>query len=148
MTTIDGFSVPGFDLTPRSYYVFVAEYGQPQTTEGGVYLPNGESNDYAAYRFDQWRYGEVIAIGPGKIDPETLVRIPVPDVKLNDVIMFSRKHGSRLGIRYHHPTYKTREGLVIRVLDPEKIVAILDDFRPFWDVEEATPISQDRYFSG
>lgn len=135
--------VEGFDYTPTSFYIFVADYGQPQMSKGGIYY----GGEHTAYRADQWRYGEVIGIGPGKITRKG-IRIPVPDIDLGDVVLFSRRHGTRLGLRYHHPTYKTRDGLLVRVLDPDKTVAIMRGFEPWWDVQEATPVDHEASFTG
>lgn len=128
-----GKKADGFPFRPIRNFIFVADYGQPDKSEGGLFLGNF---DFGGYRFDLWRYGEVIGIGPGIQHPKTHAWLPMPDVKIGDVVLFSRKHGTRLhgGIRYMHPTIKSREGLLVRVLDPEKTVAVVEDFKPWWDV--------------
>ena len=124
--------VDGFKWDPILDYIFVADYGQPDRSAGGILL--GDFN-FGPYRFDLWRYGEVIAIGPGRQGKRSSSLKPMPPVKLGDVVMFSRKHGTRLPgeVRFHHPTYKSEDGLLVRVLDPEKTVAVLGDFKPWWD---------------
>lgn len=160
----EGQRVEGCPIKPRLDFIYVADYGKPNRTRGGIFLPEGAAFDYPAYRFDLWRYGEVIAIGPGRPakDKKTGLEradgklVPMPDIKLGDVVMFSRKHGSRLGYRYKHPVLTTKQyalddtlnGLLIRILDPEKCVAICDDFEPWWDPEECTPVSPSQIMSG
>lgn len=127
-----GRHVEGFEWSPLREFIYVADFGQPDKTPGGLYL--GDFN-FGQYRFDTWRYGEVIAIGPGHVNKKGK-RIPIHDIELGDVVMFSRKHGTRLpgDVRYEHPKYPGREGLLVRVLDPEKTVAVMEDFEPWWDV--------------
>jgi co-chaperonin GroES (HSP10) len=153
--------IDGCPVVPRRDYVFVADYGKPNRTRGGIFMPTGAAHDYPAYKFDLWRYGEVIAIGPGKrrVNKKGHLiggRVPMPDIKLGDVVLFSRKHGTRSELRYKHPVLSTDryaegsdlEGLLIRVLDPEKIVAVVEDFEPWWDPEECTPVTPSQIMSG
>lgn len=129
-----GQKVDGLPWTPILDYIFVADYGQPDQSAGGIYLGNF---DFGGYRHDTWRYGEVIAFGPGRFGKRG-VRKPMPDIKLGDVVMFSRKHGTRMPgeYRYKHPGYPGKDGLLIRVLDPEKTVAVYEGFKPWWNVLE------------
>lgn len=124
--------VDGFKWDPILDYIFVADYGQPDRSSGGIIL--GDFN-FGSYRFDLWRYGEVIAIGPGRTGKWSRTLKDMPPIKLGDVVMFSRKHGTRLPgeVRFNHPTFKSEEGLLVRVLDPMKSVAVLNDFQPWWD---------------
>lgn len=146
-TTANGAqAVSNFPWVPILDYVFVADYGQPDTSAGGLFLGNF---DFGGYRYDQWRYGEVIGIGPGRPNSKG-VRKPMPEISLGDIILFSRKHGTRLPseLRYVHPTIKSKEGFLIRVLDPEKTQAVLTDFVPWWDVGKRQSVNPGADFSG
>lgn len=126
--------VDGFPFEPILDRIFVCDYGQPDQSEGGIYLGDSEK-DYGRYQFTLWRYGEVLAIGPGMFNGHGH-RLPMPDIQLGDPVMFSRKHGSRLpgDFRYQHPEYGS---LLIRVLDPEKCQAVFEGFRPWWNVSDS-----------
>lgn len=123
--------VEGFSFEPVLDRIFVCDYGQPDRSAGGIILSDDEKQFYR-YRNSMWRFGQVIAIGPGAFNAHG-VRLPMPSVNLGDQVMFSRKHGSRLpgDIRFDHPKYGS---LLVRVLDPEKCQAIVGDFEPWWDV--------------
>jgi co-chaperonin GroES (HSP10) len=134
-----GQRVDGFHITPILDYIFVCDYGQPDMTTGGIYYGDSRTQ-FGRYRVSEWRHGEVIAIGPGRFNRKGR-RLPMPDIKLGDVILFSRKHGSRLpgDMRFRHPKYSNgpaADGLLIRVLDPEKCQAVCEDFQPWWNVQE------------
>lgn len=123
--------VDGFQFEPVLNRIFVCDYGQPNVTKGGLIIPDS-AKEFYRYRNSEWRFGEVLAIGPGMFNAHGK-RMLMPEVKLGDRVAFSRKHGSRLpgDLRYEHPEYGS---LLIRVLDPEKCVAVLKDFDPWWDV--------------
>lgn len=155
--------IEGCPVIPRLDFIYVADYAQPNRTRGGIYLPKGAAFDYPSYRFDIWRYGEVIAIGPGRPATDKRGREkadgtlrPMPDLKLGDVVMFSRKHGGRTGLRYKHPVLTTKRyalddtlsGLLIRIIDPNQCQAVIEDFEPWWDPEECTPVSPSQIMSG
>lgn len=129
-----GRRVEGFAWAPMREFIYVADFGQPDKTPSGIYIGD---YDFGGYKFDTWRYGEVIAIGPGRLSKKGH-RVPITDIELGDVILFSRKHGTRLPgeVRYQHPKYPGRDGLLVRVLDPMKTVAVVDDFEPWWNVLE------------
>lgn len=127
----------GFPIEPLSDFIFVADYGQPDVTPGGIVQPD-DAGQYWRYRANDWRFGEVIAIGPGRRRPDG-TRMPMPPVSIGDVIMFSRKHGTRLpgDMRYKHPKYakgQAAAGLLIRVLDPVKCQGVCEGFVPWWNV--------------
>ena len=131
---MDGRRVKGLGFEPILNRIFVADYGQPETSEGGIII--GDSSDqFGRYRFSEWRYGEVLAVGPGTFNARGK-RLPMPDLKVGEVVMFSRKHGTRLpgDMRYEHPRYGD---LLIRVLDPDKAQAIVDGFVPWWNVQQS-----------
>lgn len=139
--------VDGFPYWARRNYIFVADFGQPDRSEGGIHL--GDFN-YGVYRFDLWRYGEVISTGPGLLR-EGGVREPMPNVKLGDIVLFSRKHGTRLpgSVRFDHPKYPdAKDGLLVRVLDPDKVVAVVDGFDPWWNVAQRQRVDPGVDFSG
>mgnify|MGYP001578814247 CR=1 FL=1 len=142
---MNGSKVEGLRWTPINEKIWVADYGQPDRSTGGLFLAD---HDFGGYKFDTWRYGEVVALGPGKlIRPEK--RHAMPLLQLGDVVVFSRKHGTRLPgeVRYEHPKIKSKEGLLIRVLDPEKIVAVLPGFVPWWSVGDRQ-LDPSTHFSG
>lgn len=128
----------GFDITPLHDFVFVADYGQPDKTKGGI-LYGDVDGQFHRYRASEWRHGEVIAIGLGRRRGDGR-RDPMPNIQIGDVILFSRKHGARLpgSMRFHHPKYSDEhpasKGLLIRVLDSEKCQAVCEDFEPWWNV--------------
>jgi co-chaperonin GroES (HSP10) len=126
----------GFPFRPRADYIFVADYGQPDMTSGGI-LYGDSSTQFSRYRASEWRFGEVIAIGPGRWLGK--VRTPMPPIEIGDVVMFSRKHGTRLpgDLRFKHPKYAkgpAADGLLVRVLDPEKCQGVVEGFEPWWNV--------------
>lgn len=123
--------VEGFPFEPLNNRIFVCDYGQPAVSKGGIILPDS-SKEFYRYRNSEWRFGEVLAIGPGAFNARGR-RMQMPPVALFDRVAFSRKHGSRLpgDIRYEHPDYGS---LLVRVLDPDKCQAIMRDFEPWWDV--------------
>lgn len=140
-----GTAVPGWRWMPVGEFIFVVDYGQPLQTKSGIFLGD---YDHGSYKFDTWRYGEVIAIGPGKLT--AVGQLPMPDIKLGDVVCFSRKHGTRLPgeVRFHHPTYTSKDGLLVRVLDPDKTVAVVHGFTPWWDVVASARVNPGSMFSG
>jgi co-chaperonin GroES (HSP10) len=140
MEKATGVRVEGFRYMPQRDYIYVCDYGQPDVSTGGIYYGDSPT-EFHRYRQSEWRHGEVIAIGPGQLMADGS-RLPMPPIKLGDVILFSRKHGTRLpgDIRFQHPKYSTgpaAEGLLIRVLDPEKCQAVCEGFEPWWNVQES-----------
>jgi co-chaperonin GroES (HSP10) len=127
--------------------IFVADYGQPDRTEGGLTIPDS-AKDYWRYRFGDWRFGEVIAIGPGRHSRMTGKFVPMPiGVSLGDVVMFSRKHGTRLPgeMRFEHEKHGS---LLMRVIDPMKAQAVMSPgFEPWWSVKSAQNDPRE-HFSG
>lgn len=137
-------AIEGFDYEPILDRIFVCDYGQPDTSKGGIFLGD-DSEKFSRYRFSEWRYGEILAIGPGMFDPEG-VRIGMPPVSLGDPIAFSRRHGTRLpgDVRYEHPVFGS---LLVRVLDSEKVAAVLKGFLPWWNVADSQ-LNPDQMMSG
>lgn len=138
--TARGVCVEGFNIRPILDFVFVCDYGQPDMTTGGLYYGDSRTQ-FGRYRASEWRHGEVIAIGPGRLGSKGS-RLPMPDIVLGAVILFSRKHGTRLpgDLRFKHPKYSTgpaAAGLLIRVLDPEKCQAVCEEFQPWWNVQDS-----------
>src|SRR5210317_1372052 len=105
MVDKSGVRFEGFAITPIRKFLYVVEFGQPDRSEGGVFLGNvtmlGESEDtqFGRYRQSEWRYGKVIAVGS-----EVLRR---GEIDLGDVVIYSRRFGSRLGVehRFKVPEY-------------------------------------------
>jgi co-chaperonin GroES (HSP10) len=136
-----GVSVEGLGFVALHDFVFVCDYGQPDMSTGGIYYGDSKT-EFGRYRMSEWRFGEVISIGPGRKD-EDGNRLPMPEeIEIGSVIMFSRKHGTRMpgDLRFKHPKYSTgpaAEGLLIRVLDPEKCQCLAEGFEPWWNVQES-----------
>jgi co-chaperonin GroES (HSP10) len=153
------------------HLIIVAEYGQEDVTKGGIFIPEGraggllpgnqDKEQFWRYRFGEWRFGEVVAIGNGYVGPlysgpmmeqrkaqglsesnPTVFHEP-PDVRLGDVVMFSRKHGTKVGLRFKHDKYGD---LLLRFLDPAKTVAVWDDFEPWWDVENTQVRPSEQFY--
>lgn len=139
----------------------------PEGRSGGLLAmgQDGKAQDqeqFWRYRYGEWRFAEVISIGRGYVgnlytrqafearlqQGEKVVNKVVfhdpPDVRIGDVVMFSRKHGTKVGLRYQHPKYGS---LLIRFLGPAQTVAVFDDFEPWWDVEK-TQVRPDQQFYG
>lgn len=137
----------GFPLRPQRNFAYVLELGVPDRSQGGILFGSEEmlgkkERIFGRYQMSEERFGVVVAIGPGKMRRSKILGMdildPPPDVELGDVVMFSRKHGSRLhaDVRFEVERFKG-VSLNIRVLDPSQVMAVWDDFKPWWDVEEA-----------
>ncbi len=126
--------VSGFRYEPYLDRVFVCDYGQPDQSKGGIILGDSDK-EFGRYRMSEFRFGEVLAIGPGMFNSAG-ERLPMPEVELGDPVIFSRKHGTRLpgDIRYDHPEYGS---LLVRVLDTEKVAMRIPGFVPWWNVQDS-----------
>jgi len=127
----EGRTLEGFDIRPLRIFIWVQEFGQPNRSPGGIYFgeAHGEKvgqESFSAYRLDEWRYGRVIAVGPGYVNNGKF--IPLLEPNPGDVVMYSKRHGTRLAMKH--------EGLWLRVLDPLQVVGVCEDFEPWWDVNE------------
>jgi len=147
--------VEGFPVKPMHDYIFVADLGMPAQSQGGIWLPD-EAFTFARYKHLNERYGIVVAIGPGRVMhpkehslckqcswpcPKTrevncpkLAGLYDEGLDLGSTVMFNRRFGSRLGLMFQpegfsHPLY-------VRVLDPDKVLCLVDDFEPWWDTEK------------
>ena len=137
--------VEGFPIRPIKDFLYVVEYGQPNRSEGGIILGNTEmlgleDKEFGRYRMSEHRFGKVVAIGPGKPRYDKKAKrhfTPEIDIELGDVVIYSRRFGSRLGKehRFKVPEYKTP--LNVRVFDISQIVGGVEGFTPWWDVEES-----------
>ena len=144
----------GFPVKPLHDYIFVADLGMPSQSQGGIWLPD-DAFKFARYKHLNERYGIVCAIGPGRLmasRKESLCRncswkcrqgaITCPKLQglvneglqLGSVVMFNRRFGSRLGIMFQPPEFS--HPLYVRVLDPDKVLSLVDDFEPWWDTEK------------
>jgi len=127
--------VDGFPIVPIRKFLYLVEYGQPNRSEGGLYFGNvqmvgaPEDTQFGRYRSSEWRYGKVVALG------SEVVR--GGELELGDVVLYSRRFGSRLGTanRFKVPEYQ--EPLNVRVFSMDQIEGVVDDFTPWWDVEES-----------
>jgi len=145
----------GFPVKPMHDYIFVADLGQPNLSQGGVWLPD-EAFKFGRYKYLNERYGVVCAIGPGKmrwsamqkkliVDPALSDLIDGEGLVLGSMVMFNRRFGSRLG--YMFQTEGFSHPLYVRVLDPEKVLCIVENFEPWWDIERGV-LSPDLIMSG
>jgi len=105
---------------PRENLVLVEEMGQPDRTPGGLWMPD-------PYKATEWRFGRVIAVGPGKLVKHGH-RTPM-DFEPGQIVMHSRRHGTQLR--------KNKAGNVLRLLDTQQILCRVHDFRPWWDTKTA-----------
>ena len=71
----------GFNISPVRDMIFVCDYGQPDMTSGGIFYGDSTEN-YGRYQASIWRHGEVVAIGPGALDPKKQdgSRLPMPAI--------------------------------------------------------------------
>lgn len=137
----------GFPLRPQKNFAYVLELGVPDRSPGGIIYGSEKmlgqrERIFGRYQMSEERYGVVVAIGPGFMRRSRALKKMIlnspPDVELEDVVMFSRKHGTRYhaGLRFEVERFKG-VSLNIRALDPSQVMAVCDDFEPWWDVEEA-----------
>lgn len=126
-----GKKVDDFPITPTRVFIWVQEFGQPNQSQGGIYYGEhkgtgiGEES-FTKYRATDERYGRVIAVGPGYRHKDKFIPLLEPD--LGDVVIFSKKHGTRFAMQY--------QGCWIRVIDPIQCVGVVEDFEPWWDMKE------------
>jgi co-chaperonin GroES (HSP10) len=135
----------GFPIKPIKDFLYVVEYGQPDRSEGGIIFGNTEmmgreDKEFGRYRMGEHRYGQIVAIGPGKprYDKKTKKRVmPESEIELGDVVIYSRRFGSRLGAEYRFQVPEFSAPLNVRVFSLNQIVAVIEGFKPWWDVEES-----------
>jgi hypothetical protein len=145
--------IEGFPVRPMHDFIFVADLGQPNLSHGGIWLPD-EAFTFARYKHLNERYGIVCAIGSGRMmnvrtnemcqrcswgcPKKTMVcpklaGLHEEGLELGKTVLFNRRFGSRLGLMFQPPGFS--HPLYIRVLDPDKVLAFVDDFEPWWDIE-------------
>jgi len=131
----------GFPVKPMLDYIFVADLGQPNRDQSGLFLGDNPQT-FARYKHTDHRFGIVCAIGPGREVysrklRRTIIHPALAELglKLGDVVVFNRRFGSRLGLKWQPPGVPVP--VFVRVLDPDKTLAIADDFRPWWDIAES-----------
>lgn len=132
----------GFPVTPMCDYIFVADLGQPTESEGGIIIPV-DSDRHSRYRAGDWRYGVVCAIGPGRVIASGKlcgrVKADLPamieeGLRVGCVVVFNRRVGTRMPVKFQPPGVDVP--LFVRVLDPMKVEAIVDDFKPWWNIAD------------
>jgi len=126
---------------PIGQLIWVAEYGQPPHTSGGLYLPDAVDGSGRYMQMDG-RFGEVIAVGSGR-RLKTGEVVPF-EVEVGDVVVFSRRWGLKLHIQHQHPEWGP---VWVRALDPNQTVAVMRDFEPWWNPTLAQ-VHPDTPFSG
>lgn len=143
----------GFPVRPMHDFIFVADLGMPNQSQGGVWLPD-EAFKFARYKHLNERYGIVCAMGPGRMmnnRQESLCKdctircsegaiicpklrgLQDEGLKLGSVVMFNRRFGTRLGLMFQPPEFA--HPLYMRVLDPDKVLCLVENFNPWWDTE-------------
>lgn len=132
-------AMPGFPLRPMRDFIYTAWLGQPNMSRGGIFLPSGQDHPdgFGRYNLMEMRFGVVCAVGPGYFNLAMHKFYPQPDVELGDVVMFSRKVGSRVPVDLTFQPPGWPVPMTIRVIDTEKALAVIDDFEPWWDIAES-----------
>lgn len=127
----------GFHVRPLLDFIWVADFGQPAQSRGGIIVADSESQHWR-YRHEEWRFGHVLAVGPGRWREGTRERMPMPDIAVGDTVMFLRRVGTRFShIRFHHPLFPNLpRGLYVRVLDPDKAAIKVIEWEPWWNLED------------
>lgn len=108
-------------------FVLIEDFGTPEYEVGRIISP---ITMRGAKKNPEWRFGKVIAVGPGRLkwskSLKKMVTIPVL-VKPDDLIIYWKFHGT-------HTRYETEDGFVLRILAnfPEdkmrdQVVAIVDE---------------------
>lgn len=122
-------------VRPIRDWVVVADFGQSPTTKsvssGGLYLPDG-GDDSSRYNFFHFRMGEVLSVGKGAVYKGKLIVPTSP--RVGEVILYSRRVGARLHYQHVHQKYGA---LYLRVLDQNQILAVMEDFEPWWNPGDA-----------
>lgn len=138
----------GFHVRPMQDFIWVADFGQPTQTMSGITIPDSEEHHWR-YRSEEWRFGHVLAIGPGRWKEGTRDRLPMPDIVVGNTVMFLRRVGTRFShIRFKHPLFPgISDGLYVRVLDPEKAHIEVTEWKPWWNLEEGV-LNPDSVMSG
>jgi len=106
-------------------YVLIEDFGTPEYEVGRIVSP---ITLRGAKKNPEWRFGKVVAVGPGRVkwsrSAKKAVTIPVL-VKPGDLVVYWKYHGT-------HTRYETEDGFVLRVLanfpdDPrrDQIVAVV-----------------------
>jgi len=124
-------SEPLIGIRALSFFIYLAELGQPDVSKGGIVLPDGEEAS-GRYFDSEWRFGLVLAVGPGHRSRKGKL-IPMGEPMVGDVVMYSRRVGQKLDMQYDHPEYGR---LWIRVIDKNQCDCVVEDFVPWWDPEK------------
>lgn len=131
----------GFPIRPNLDYIFVADLGQPNKSHDGTIYLGDDPKTFSRYKYSDSRYGIVCAMGPGRLRYSKLLKKNIIDpaleglgLSIGDVVIFSRRLGTRTAKKFQPPGIPCP--LFLRVLDPSKVSAIIDDFEPWWEISE------------
>lgn len=108
-------------------FVLIEDFGTPEYEIGRIISP---ITMRAAKKNPEWRFGKVVAVGPGRQrwsrSAKKVVTIPVL-VKPGDLVLYWKFHGT-------HTHYETEDGFVLRILanfpdDPsrDQLVAVITE---------------------
>ena len=108
-------------------YVLIEDFGTPEYEVGRIISP---ITMRGLKKNPEWRFGKVIATGPGRMKwsklKKKMVLIPVL-VSPGDLIMYWKMHGT-------HSRYETEDGFVLRILanfpedkERDQVVAIVSE---------------------
>lgn len=151
----DVLAVIGRHVRPIRDWVVVGDLGQPNVSESGlIHFPDPLNADYHRYRQQEFRFGVIVATGEGRVTRETkdvefrqrtgrVVKarrdvgagrfIPYDGPPVGAVVIYRRSHG--LKFAYEVGTEFGR--CWARTLDQSMLIATIEDFSPWWDVEES-----------
>jgi hypothetical protein len=129
----------GFPLRPMRDFIYTAWLGQPNVSEGGIHLPQAteDHDSFGRYTLSEFRFGIVCAVGPGYFSLPMNAFLPQPDVELGDVVVFSRKVGTRVPGDYRFQPPGFPAPLMIRVIDASQCIGVVTEFKPWWDVADS-----------
>lgn len=120
------------NVKPLRFYIWIAEMGQPDRAPSGLFYPDGLEMS-ARYEASEWRYGLVLAVGPGSISRRGKL-IPLLEPRPGEIVVYSRRMGTKTEMQYHHPKYGD---LYVRVLDPNQVDLVIEEgFEPWWNPGE------------
>lgn len=141
-------------VRPINDWVIVGDFGHPDRTESGtIEIPGVKGNNDARYNHYPFRFGQVVSHGPGRATTKrktTIFRsradgrvvtsspkvahgefIPYDGPPVGSIVMYSRNHG----VKFQYQVETDFGACWGRTLDQEQLIAVVDDFTPWWDVE-------------
>ena len=134
-------------------WVLVGDLGIPDTTPEGLVLPDmpGAAGRYMGMEI---RFGQVVSTGPGRIvyrkkTTEFTNRsgkktravenvgggkfIPYNGPKVGEIVIYKRSSGLKMSVKVDTDFGECWS----RTLDQDMLFGVVEDFKPWWDVESA-----------